>query len=272
MESDFISTRRIDTGRITLNVREAGSGPLAIFLHGITSNAAVWDPIILDLKGNFHCIAVDQRGHGLSDKPDAGYSARDLSEDILALIRTLKAGPAVIVGHSLGARNAVVAATISPELVKAVVAVDFTPYIEKEVLDALESRVNGGDRLFKTHAEIETYLQERYQKMPRDAIRRRAESAFKEVDGGFRPLASAKAMSLTAQGLREDLEPAFKAITRPTLIVRGAESKLVSAAALEKTRALRPDLPVLVVENTDHYVTEEAPEIAAKAILEFARS
>lgn len=272
LESDLISTRRIDTGRITLNVREVGSGPLAIFLHGITSNAAVWDPITLDLKNDFRCIAVDQRGHGLSDKPDTGYSARDLSEDVLALITTLKAGPAVIVGHSLGARNAVVAATISPELVKAVVAVDFTPYIEKEVLDALESRVNGGDRVFKTHAEIETYLQDRYQKMPPTAIRRRAQSAFKAVDGGFRPLASAKAMSLTAQGLREDLEPAFRAVTRPTLIVRGAESKLVSAAALEKTRALRPDLPVLVVENTDHYVTEEAPEIAVKAILEFAKS
>lgn len=267
-----IRVHRVDTGRIVLNVREVGRGPLAIFLHGITSNAAVWDPIMLALSGDFRCIGVDQRGHGLSDKPAAGYAARDLAEDVLALIRTLKDGPAVIVGHSLGARNAVVAATIDPQLVKSVVAVDFTPFIETEVLDTLAARVNGGDRLFKSRADIETYLQDRYQKMPAGAVRQRAMTAFREVEGGLRPLADPNAMALTAQGLREDLEPAFKALTRPTLIVRGAESKLVSEAALEKTRKLRPDLPVIVVENTDHYVTEEAPEESIRFIREFAKA
>lgn len=266
-----IRVHRVDTGRVTLNVREVGAGRLAVFLHGITSNAAVWDPITLALSDEFRCVSVDQRGHGLSDKPDEGYSAEELAKDVLALIKTLNAGPAVIVGHSLGARNAVVAANLDPSLVASVVAVDFTPFIETEVLDALESRVNGGDRLFKTRAEIEAYLQDRYAKMPADAIRRRAATAFEEVEGGFRPLAYPKAMSLTANGLRENLESAFKNVTRPTLIVRGAESKLVSEAALEKTRKLRPDLPVLVVENTDHYVTEEAPDVSIKAIREFAR-
>jgi 2-(acetamidomethylene)succinate hydrolase len=51
--------------------------------------------------------------------------------------------------------------------------------------------------------------------------------------------------------------------------VRGAVSKFVSAAALEKTRKLRPDLPVLVVEGTDHYVNEEKPEVVSQAILDF---
>lgn len=266
-----IRMHRIDTGRITLNVREVGSGPLAIFLHGITSNSGVWEPIVLALADNFRCVAVDQRGHGLSDKPADGYSADELAKDVLSLIKTLNAGPAVIVGHSLGARNAVVAANIDPSVVASVVAVDFTPFIETEVLDTLEARVNGGDRLFKSHAEIEAYLQDRYPKMPLDAVRRRAMTAFREVEGGFRPLADPKAMSATANGLRENLEAAFRNVSRPTLIVRGAESKLVSAAALEKTRKLRPDLPVLVVENTDHYVTEEAPEVSIKAIREFAR-
>jgi 2-(acetamidomethylene)succinate hydrolase len=267
-----IKARRINTGRLALNVREAGKGQLAIFLHGITSNAAVWDPIILALSDEFHCVAVDQRGHGLSDKPVSGYRARDLAEDILALIKTLNQGPAVIIGHSLGARNAVVAAVIEPRLVKSVVAVDFTPFIEKEVLDTLAARVNGGDRLFKSREEIEAYLQDRYQKMPAGAVRHRALTAFREVEGGFRPLADPGAMAQTAEGLREELESAFKAVKRPTLIVRGAESKLVSEAALEKTRKLRPDLPVIVVPDTDHYVTEEAPEESIQFIRKFAKA
>ena len=262
-------THRINTGRITLNVREAGEGPVAIFLHGITSNGAVWEPVMMALRSGMRCFAVDQRGHGLSDKPDGDYGASGYSKDVLALIETLDAGPAVIVGHSLGARNGVVAATLRPDLVSAVVAIDFTPYIEVEVLDALESRVNAGDRTFVSREEIEDYLHGRYAMMPPDAIRRRAYSAYQEISGGFRPLASPRAMAQTATGLREDLEPAFKAVNRPVLVVRGAVSKFVSAAALEKTRKLRPDLPALVVEGTDHYVNEEEPEVVSRAILDF---
>lgn len=266
---DSVKVRRIDTGRITLNIREVGNGPATIFLHGITSNSAVWDPQLLALKDIVHGVAVDQRGHGLSDKPDSGYGAGDLAEDILALIRTLDAGPVFIVGHSLGARNGVEAAALAPDLVRGVVAIDFTPYIETEVLDQLASRVNGGDRLFASQQEIEAYLQGRYPLMPADAVRRRAVSAYQKIEGGFRPLASPRAMSQTAEGLRGDLVPAFTNVKRPVLIVRGALSKLVSPAALEKTRALRPDMPVLVVENADHYVNEEAPEVMTAAIREF---
>lgn len=264
-----VRVHRIDTGRVVLNVREIGEGPVAVFLHGITSNAAVWDPQILALKDALRCIAVDQRGHGLSDKPDTGYGAKDLAGDIVALIRTLNAGPAFIVGHSLGARNGVEAAVMAPDLVRGVVAIDFTPYIETEVLDQLAARVNGGDRLFESRKEIEEYLHGRYPLMPPEAVSVRATSAYIEVTGGLRPLALPKAMTQTAEGLREDLVPTFRSISRPTLIVRGALSKLVSAAALEKTRKLRPDLPVLVVDGVDHYVNEEAPEVMTKAIRDF---
>ena len=270
--ADSIHMQRIDTGRITLNVREIGNGPVAIFLHGITSNSAVWDPQLLALKDTLRCISVDQRGHGLSDKPETGYGAKDLAADVVALIKVLNAGPAFIIGHSLGARNAVEAAVMAPDLVRAVVAIDFTPYIESEVLDQLSTRVNGGDRLFASQEEIEEYLQNRYPLMPPEAVSLRAVSAYQKVDGGYRPLASASAMAQTAEGLREDLVPAFTSVSRPTLIVRGALSKLVSATALEKTRELRPDLPVLVVDNVDHYVNEEAPEVMTKAIRDFTSS
>jgi 2-(acetamidomethylene)succinate hydrolase len=268
-ETGSIRVHRIDTGRITLNVREIGKGPVAIFLHGITSNSAVFDPILLNLKDHFRCISVDQRGHGLSDKPETGYGARDYSEDLAALIRTLNAAPAIVVGNSLGARNGVEVAARSPELIRCVVAIDFTPYIEKEVLDALETRVNAGDRIFKSRQEIEDYLHDRYPLMPPDAVKRRAMSAYREAEGGLKPLASSKAMALTATGLRDDFEPAFKTAKRPVLVVRGQLSKFVSPAALEKSRKLRPDLPVLVVENVDHYVNEEAPDVITKAILDF---
>lgn len=264
-----LDTRQIDTGRIVLNVRQAGKGPLMLFLHGITANSAVFAPLIAAFSDRFTTIAVDQRGHGLSDKPDSGYAAKDFAEDIVSLIRTLDRGPAILVGHSLGCRNSVTAAAANPELVRSVVAMDFTPYIETEVFDALESRVNAGDQLFPDLPAIEAYLAGRYPNIPAPAIKVRAASGYQEVDGGFRPLASPSAMSQTANGLRADLAPAFRDVKRPVLVVRGAESKLVSADALAKTSALRPDLPVVVVPGADHYVNETASDITIRAITNF---
>lgn len=262
-------SRRIDTGRIALNVREAGAGPLILFFHGITSNSAVFAPMMARLSDRYTTIAVDQRGHGLSDKPDSDYGADDYAEDIAGLIRTLDRGPAILVGHSLGSRNSVTAAAMHPDLVRSVIAIDFTPYIEDDVFDALEARVNAGDQLFKDEAAVAAYLAARYPNLPAAAIRIRAESGYRAVDGGLRPLASPSAMAQTAKGLRADLTPAYRAVTKPVLIMRGEQSKLVSVAALAKTSRLRPDLPVVVVPGADHYVNEVSPEVTLRAITNF---
>lgn len=273
MAADMLShqptSRRVDTGRIALNVREKGAGPLMLFFHGITSNSAVFAPLTARLSDRFTTVAVDQRGHGLSDKPEGGYEANDYADDIAALIRALDRGPAILVGHSLGSRNSVTAAARYPDLVRSVVAIDFTPYIETEVLDALETRVNAGDRLFEDVKTVEAYLSARYPNLPREAIKIRAESGYRQAEGGLRPLASPAAMAQTAKGLRADLTQTYRDVAKPVLIVRGEQSKLVSAAALAKTSRLRPDLPVVVVPDADHYVNEVSPEITLKAITNF---
>lgn len=261
--------RRIDTGRITLNVREAGSGPLMLFFHGITANSATLAPLAAQFSDRFATIAVDQRGHGLSDKPESGYEAVDFADDIAALIRTLDRGPAILVGHSLGSRNSVTVAARYPDLVRSVVAIDFTPYIETEVFDALEARVNAGDQLFKDLETVVAYLAARYPNIPAPAIRIRAESGYQKVEGGLRPLASPSAMAQTATGLRADLTQTYRDLRRPVLLMRGGESKLVSAEALAKTSRLRPDLPVVVVPGADHYVNEVSPGITFRAIANF---
>jgi len=267
--SQGMQMRRLDVGRIALNVREAGNGPLMLFFHGITANSGTLAPLALRFADRFNTIAVDQRGHGLSDKPESGYEASDFAEDIAAIIKKLDRGPAILVGHSLGSRNSVTAAARYPELVRSVVAIDFTPYIETEVFDALESRVNAGDQLFKDRPTVEAYLAGRYPNIPAPAISIRAETGYCEVEGGLRPLASGSAMAQIAAGLRADLKPAYREVTRPVLLMRGGESKLVSAEALAKTSTLRPDLPVVVVPGADHYVNEVSPEITFKAITNF---
>ncbi len=72
----------------------------------------------------FQAVAVDQRGHGLSDKPDSGYGFDDICSDLAALIGVLELERPVIAGHSWGGNVAVQLAADRPDLVSGVVLVD----------------------------------------------------------------------------------------------------------------------------------------------------
>ena len=231
-------------------------------MHGITANAYVFEPLMALLAARFRVVSVDQRGHGRSDKPASGYAGSDFASDLEIFLEKEKA---LLIGHSLGARNALVAGVRFPKKVLGVVAIDFTPYIEDEVFDALDARVAGGERSFASVEEIRAYLRGRYPKLPPDAIERRARHGY--LDG--KPLASPAAMRETSARLREDLVVILKSVSTPVLLLRGAESKLVSPAAWAKTRALRPDLPAVEIAEADHYVHEEQPAAVARAVLDF---
>lgn len=247
---------------------ESGEGVPLILLHGITANGYVWAPIQARLAEHFRVIAVDQRGHGRSDAP-AGYQAAHYADDIIGIIQDLGKGPAFVVGHSLGARNAICAAAQSPELIRGIVAIDFFPFIESEVFDALESRVNGGARSFADTGAVKDYLRDRYKRLPEDAIERRATYGYRATAQGYEPLAAQQAMTETCAGLRAPLQDALARLTVPALLMRGADSLLVSPAAFAATKRLRPDLPAVEVEGADHYVPEEQPETVSRLIINF---
>jgi 2-(acetamidomethylene)succinate hydrolase len=262
--------RHVRAGGVELCVRDRGSGRAVVLLHGTTATLGVWDAVVDGLgglpNGGVRTIAVDQRGHGRSGKPATGYGAAEYVSDLAALIETLGCAPAVVAGHSLGARNAVVLGAARPDLVAGVVAVDYTPFVEPEVLDRLDTRVRGGDRSFASLTQIEEYLRARYPRMPSDAVRRRVRYGYVPGDGGHRPLADPSAMVLTVAGLRHDFAAETKAITVPVTLMRGEDSAIVSRAAYSATRALRPDLRAVEVSGADHYVPEENPAAVAAEI------
>jgi 2-(acetamidomethylene)succinate hydrolase len=261
MANEPVERRRRLRG-IELCTFESGEGRPVVFLHGITANARVWDPIVERLGAEHRCVAVDQRGHGRSARP-AGevYAAADYARDIVELIEALGEGAAVVVGHSLGARNALVAGAEHPHRVAAVVAIDYVPFLPESVFDELDRRVGGGaERAFASLDEVRHYLRQRYPRHPEAAIVRRARHGYvRTPDGRFAPRADAAAVRATLRGLRADLAPAVRAIRVPTLLVRGADSALVVPAAWQRTLAQRPDLPSAVVAGADHYVPEVRP-------------
>ncbi len=130
-EVTFEERRLPATGGVELALRiPAPSGPAptglpALLVHGLSSNARLWDGVAAHLVGLGHPVAaVDQRGHGHSDKPDDGYDWATLSDDLVAVLDGLGWERAVVAGQSWGANVVLELAARQPGRVVAAVLVD----------------------------------------------------------------------------------------------------------------------------------------------------
>jgi non-heme chloroperoxidase len=88
---------------VTLEYVERGdrTGTPVVFLHGVTDSWRSFEPMLPHLPASLRAIAVTQRGHGGSSRPD-DYRYTDFSADVAALLDALDIRSAVIVGHSMG--------------------------------------------------------------------------------------------------------------------------------------------------------------------------
>jgi pimeloyl-ACP methyl ester carboxylesterase len=101
-----------------------GSGEWLVLLHGLASQSHIWDLVAPLLTDAFRVIAIDQRGHGLSDKPDNGYDFATITADLDAILKAQKIDRAVLAGHSWGGNVAVQYAVDHPEQVSGLILID----------------------------------------------------------------------------------------------------------------------------------------------------
>jgi len=103
--------------RLACIERPGGEVPL-VLLHGITDNALTWLPVLDAIDDRARVFALDLRGHGESDKPDAFYEAEAYAADVRHFIDEVVGEPALLLGHSLGGLVAVQTAATAPGLVR----------------------------------------------------------------------------------------------------------------------------------------------------------
>lgn len=92
----------VSTNGIQMYYEEAGAGDPVILIMGITANGAVWEAHKNDWSQEFRCIMPDNRGVGLSDKPEGDYSSEMMADDYAGLMDALGIAQARIVGVSMG--------------------------------------------------------------------------------------------------------------------------------------------------------------------------
>jgi pimeloyl-ACP methyl ester carboxylesterase len=106
----------LDPGHLTYT--DTGEGDLVLLLHGGGLDHRMWDEQVPGLAAQYRVVVPDLRGHGAASTLDVPSRHCD---DVAALVRHLDAGPAVLVGVSMGGGAATDAALEHPELVRAIV-------------------------------------------------------------------------------------------------------------------------------------------------------
>lgn len=105
--------------------RSGGEKVPFLLVHGLASNARLWDGVGVRLTQAGHpSAAVDQRGHGESDKVDHGFDFETLVADLETVIESEFRRPVVVAGQSWGGNVVLELAAARPDLVTGVVCVD----------------------------------------------------------------------------------------------------------------------------------------------------
>lgn len=115
----------VDLNGLSFHYRDwGGSGQPIVLLHGLASTSHIWDMVAPILAEDNAVVALDQRGHGVSAKPDDGYDFTTVSKDLLDLIQYRNMERPIVVGHSWGADVALEFAVAYPEIACGICFVD----------------------------------------------------------------------------------------------------------------------------------------------------
>lgn len=219
-----------------------------------------------------YVVTVDYRGRGRSDydRNPLNYNFTTELADLLTVLTALDVGPAVVVGTSRGGILAMLLASARPAAIAGVVLNDIGPVIEVQGLARIKSYVGHlpEPKTFQDGAAILRRLfASQFPKLREEDWVAFARRAFREQRGRLRPTYDVKiAKTLEGIDLARPLQPLwieFDALARrPVMVVRGANSDVLSAGTVEAMRARRPDLAIVEVPDQGH-----APLLAEQDII-----
>ncbi|MDO8671412.1 MAG: alpha/beta hydrolase [Dehalococcoidia bacterium] len=265
------SSGYVNVGGLKLHYLDwGGKGQTLLLLHGLTSNARSWDIFAPAMLPDYRVIALDQRGHGNSQWADS-YLTGDFAADAAGVIQSLSLGKVIVVGLSLGGRNAFVFAARYPDLVDKLVIVDIGPDLAKAGGARVKTNVRTAPAELDSVAEGISFVREANPTFADERIRHQVEHNLRQrEDGKWVWKYDPGLARITGRAGREDLWPVLGEIRCPTLIMRGADSDILSPEdALRMKETIRGSQLVEVPE-AGHPVPLDNPagfEAAVKRFL-----
>lgn len=250
--------------------------PAIILLHGSNSSLHTFEPIIAELAGEYRIITYDQPGHGLTGPhPRDDYTAAGMFEALNAVANAARLDRFYLGGNSMGGWVAWRYALNYPERVEGLILIDAAgaPLREGESAPPL----NLGFRLLRNPL-LRPLMS---QITPRSLVQKSLQETVADpsivtnamVDRYWELLrfpGNRRASALRANADREaEVFDRISDITAPTLLLWGAEDRLIFPSAATTFDERLPNAEVVILDGVGHIPMEEAPAATANAIRRF---
>ena len=237
------------------------------------AHAHVWDNLASELSNLYHVLALDQRGHGESEWPrEAFYSVDDHFCDIFTFTEALAIKKIILLGHSMGGRNALFCAACAPEKVERLILVDTRLGINPEASRALRRQLAFLPMKTKNMDEVIEALRKLYPYLKIEMCRHIAKYGYNQSDDDwFIPKYDIRmSMQIENSGYAsENLSEMTKSISCPTLVVRGKESLFLSREEAHKMCNLLPMAVFKEIPGSTHIPAQENPNAFTRVLLDF---
>jgi esterase len=237
----------------------APDAPPVVLLHGGHQSAHSWDLVSLHLAQRYRVLALDQRGHGDSEwARDVEYSNHTMSLDAEAFITTLGLRHPMLIGHSMGGRNAMLLAHRNAALLRGLVIVDVGPELSDKGRQAIAGFVRENQEFENLEHFVESVRKyDPYR--PREHIERTVKyNMLQRADGKFISKCDYNPRRLGlmhGRGLQDNLTlNDVRGFDLPVLLVRGANSTILEADAAERFAAALPKGRLVTVPDCGHNV------------------
>jgi len=255
------------------------SGRKWVFLHGLMGYGSNWRKIVSTLEKTDRILTYDQRGHGRSWKPLTGYASDDYADDLLMITQELGWDRFILVGHSMGGRNALAFASRYPEKVEKLIIEDIGPDSNMKAVEYYQKMIESVPTPFQTKLQAKEYMLNEWPKkgFAHENVMTLANylySNLEEKENGKVDWRFSKEaiLSSVALGRAKDAWSELRKLSAPTLIIRGAHSQELSKDVFQKMLASNPRLSGIEVPNAGHWVHADQPSEFARILTDFVGS
>lgn len=243
--------------------RPAAEAPVLVLLHGHSDSGPSWADAIERWSGDYHVVAVDQRGHGESPRFTEAEFERGTTDvmagDTIAVLTELAdetGRPSLLAGHSMGARLSGIATAAAPDLVAAVVLEDPPWWLPVGGPSPWERRSED------TPAADTEPAPEPTDPTVDDLITAQRASSPNWPESELWPWAESKEqhdpeMAKHRRDQTMDWTETVRALAVPTLLVTGTNRVLIGPDVRDEVRRIAPDVQIAVIEDAGHCVRRD---------------
>ncbi|KQY58238.1 alpha/beta hydrolase [Aeromicrobium sp. Root495] len=262
----------VDVDGTRLHVQDLGEGPVAVLVSGFGLDHQLWDRQVRVLvEAGLRVVCVDQRGHGLSDRPLSGYAVEDLAEDLRRVLEALDLRDVTLVGHSFGGQVAFRLAATDPDRVARLVLVGSNGLraSRSEAFPFGRSPEATIDALVQ--AESEQRVASRVQTIASGFAAQPDPAVLEWLVAVSLQMPSWAAVACYRSMLETDLMDDLLRVGQPVLQVIGSADPVHSAKGARWLSERLVDSTLVEIEGCGHYPMLEAADAFEAALVPFAR-